>query len=229
MKTLYIDCFAGFTTEMLLGALIDMGASADYICAELKESGLTVTVERSAAIRGGMDCTLARVKCAEDDSAVREKLGISLESLCALCPDATAAQLCAWAAVMIAAESFGASGFACSLLSDGHGIDSDSGAPVPSPFVMNLLQKCGAPIRTVDIERELISDEGMAYLASSVKSFRLMPSGTILCTGYGAGSVDLNTVPYLVRTVLIDTDEGADFLTEFHLDIPITDSIGGLA
>lgn len=229
MKTLYIDCFAGFTTEMLLGALLDMGASADYICAELKECGLSVTIERSAAVRGGMNCTLAHVTCADDDGAARAKLGVRLESLCALCPQATAAQLCAWAAVMIAAESFGADGFACSLLSDGHGIDGESGAPVPSPFVMTLLQKCGAPIRTVDIERELISDEGMAYLASSVKSFRLMPSGTILCTGYGAGRFDADAVPYLVRTVLIDADEGADFLTEFHLDIPITDSIGGLA
>ena len=229
MKTLYIDCFAGFTTEMLLGALIDMGASADYICAELKESGLTVTIDRTAAVRGGISCVLARVSCAEDDDAVREKIGGRLKSVCALYPEASAPQLCAWAAVMIAAESFGVSAVACSLLSDGHGVDSESGAIVPSPFVMKILQKCGAPIRTVEAERELISDEGAAYLAASAGSFRLMPCGTILCTGYGAGRFDIGALPYLVRTVLTDADEGEDFLTEFHLDMPIAGSIGGLA
>lgn len=228
MKTLYIDCFAGFTTEMLLGALIDMGASADYICAELKEKGIEAVIEHSAQKRGGMDCCLARVTSTADDETARRVLGKNLAPVCALYPQADAAQLCAWAAAMIAAESFGVCSIACSVLSDGHGIDTESGVPVPSPFVMTMLEKSGAALRTMDTEHELISDEGMAYLAASVKNFRLMPCGTILCTGYGAGKTDIDGVAHLLRTVLINADEGEDFLAEFSLNEPFADCIGGL-
>lgn len=49
MKLLYLDCFAGISGDMLLGALIDLGASEDALQAELgklKLPGYTISTRR---------------------------------------------------------------------------------------------------------------------------------------------------------------------------------------
>lgn len=40
MKILYLDCFSGISGDMLLGALIDLGASADFIRTSIKGMGI---------------------------------------------------------------------------------------------------------------------------------------------------------------------------------------------
>ncbi|WP_416828906.1 nickel pincer cofactor biosynthesis protein LarC [Ectobacillus polymachus] len=40
MKTLYLDCFSGISGDMLIGALLDLGANQDQLIAELKKLNL---------------------------------------------------------------------------------------------------------------------------------------------------------------------------------------------
>ncbi len=59
MTILYIDCTEGFSAEMLLGALIDMGASPSYISLILKDEGQDGEILHSRVVRDGMEGTLA--------------------------------------------------------------------------------------------------------------------------------------------------------------------------
>ncbi|MDB6021200.1 MAG: hypothetical protein JWQ04_1057 [Pedosphaera sp.] len=65
MKTLYLDIFSGISGDMLIGALLDLGASATELGQELKNSGskatictsLPATSLRSAASSSTSICT----------------------------------------------------------------------------------------------------------------------------------------------------------------------------
>lgn len=59
MTVLYIDCAEGFSVEMLLGSLIDMGASPGYISLCLNDEGIDGEILHSRVIRNGMEGTLA--------------------------------------------------------------------------------------------------------------------------------------------------------------------------
>lgn len=59
MTILYIDCAEGFSAEMLLGSLIDMGASPSYISLRLQDEGLDGEILHSRVLRNGMEGTLA--------------------------------------------------------------------------------------------------------------------------------------------------------------------------
>ncbi len=65
-KVAYLDCYSGISGDMLLGALIDAGVSADALSAELGKlnvPGWSLRTER--VTRGGIAATLAHVDLAE--------------------------------------------------------------------------------------------------------------------------------------------------------------------
>lgn len=68
MRTLYFDCFAGASGNMILGALIDLGVDETAFKAEISKLGLDgVAVETSAVNRSGIGATHLVVTYPEQD------------------------------------------------------------------------------------------------------------------------------------------------------------------
>ncbi len=66
MKLCYFDCFSGISGDMLLGALVDAGADADALAAELRKlpvPGWTLTTEKVK--RGALQATKVNIKIEE--------------------------------------------------------------------------------------------------------------------------------------------------------------------
>ena len=80
MKTLYIDCFAGISGDMTLGALVDAGADIDEIRRQLETLPfdgytLTATKEKRSHITG----TKVRVQVSEDSKKPDRHLSTILD------------------------------------------------------------------------------------------------------------------------------------------------------
>jgi uncharacterized protein (TIGR00299 family) protein len=69
MKICYLDCFSGISGDMLLGALVDAGADADALRAEIDRLGLEgVAVRFEKTSRAGIGGTKLHVDVAHDHS-----------------------------------------------------------------------------------------------------------------------------------------------------------------
>ncbi len=84
--------------------------------------------------------------------------------------------------------------------------------PVPAPATIEILK--GAPLFSTGIEAELTTPTGAAILKTLAKGFGPMPAMTVDCTGYGAGSRDLE-IPNLLRLICgRQTSSSAPFETD---------------
>ena len=55
MRILYLDCYAGISGDMTLGAFIDLGIEPDYLVSELEKLGVTgYTIEISKKKKNGL-------------------------------------------------------------------------------------------------------------------------------------------------------------------------------
>jgi uncharacterized protein (TIGR00299 family) protein len=72
--------------------------------------------------------------------------------------------------------------------------------PVPAPATAELLK--GVPTVGGPIEKELLTPTGAAILTTVVESFGPMPQMTIDSIGYGAGTLDSEQFPNVLRLVL---------------------------
>ena len=72
--------------------------------------------------------------------------------------------------------------------------------PVPAPATAELLK--GVPAIGGPIEKELLTPTGAAILTTLAESFGPIPPMTIEATGYGAGTLDSEHVPNVVRLIL---------------------------
>ncbi len=63
MKTLYFDCFAGASGDMILGAMVGAGVDPDYLRAELSKLSVAgFGIEIETVNRSGLSATYARVQ-----------------------------------------------------------------------------------------------------------------------------------------------------------------------
>jgi uncharacterized protein (TIGR00299 family) protein len=69
--------------------------------------------------------------------------------------------------------------------------------PNPSPAVVDLLKD--APVVGVDDTTELTTPTGAALLAGLAGGYGPMPSMRLLCSGFGAGTKELGSLPNLVQ------------------------------
>lgn len=207
MKVLYIDCFGGFDTGMLLGALIDMGASSVYTEQELALSGIEADILSDKVSRGGIEAVFAYTRCMRIENTQDSKYALRLENMCEALGERSNESICLWAAVMSCIECFGAEKIICSPVTDGSGIDEKNGRLIPDVEIMEYLKKYKIPVKTVDAPRELISREGVVFLGENVDEFGVLPVGSIMCIGYGAGEENVDGCVNIVRCVLTDAEE----------------------
>lgn len=87
----------------------------------------------------------------------------------------------------------------CSPLSVGGGsVKAAHGLmPVPAPATAELIK--GAPVTGGPINKELLTPTGAAILTTVAESFGPMPQMKIEATGYGAGTLDSDQIPNVVR------------------------------
>jgi len=73
--------------------------------------------------------------------------------------------------------------------------------PVPAPATVELLK--GVPSYSSVIKQELVTPTGAAIITTLAESFGEMPSMVVECSGYGAGTRDLE-IPNLLRIIIGD-------------------------
>ena len=74
--------------------------------------------------------------------------------------------------------------------------------PNPAPAVVELLAAVGAPTRGIDLGVELTTPTGAALMASLASGFGPLPPMTIDCSGFGAGSRDIDGQPNATQVVI---------------------------
>ena len=152
MIILYIDCSGGFSQEMLLGALVDMGASPGYIQLCLQDGGIDAEILHSSVIRDGMEGTLAY--CSGDKGTL-EAVFAAIESfspefiICGNMPDSISDE--ARELMERIANEYGAppDGF---IMCDGYGADFEDRY---SGLLRCVLYNCGEPVDMLELAEEI--------------------------------------------------------------------------
>lgn len=249
MKILYLDCFLGFETEMLLGALINIGADSSAIEAEMKKAFPSSALRVSNVTRCSVEALRAEVisdsvkafKCGEafeyidsyicDTGAsayLKRIAGIyfDADSDAVLCED----ELCRMYALYLALQHTGADYVICSSIREGSGFEEKDGGYyiIPSKAALEIVKTAKIPVRAAEIEKELTAACGAAVLAATANEYGAMPEMDIEKIGYGAGKEDL-PMPNLMRAVLgTSRDSGlgsmfesTDLFSEFSDEISV--------
>ena len=82
--------------------------------------------------------------------------------------------------------------------------------PNPSPAVMELLARRGAPSRGIADRKELATPTGVALMVALADEFGPMPAMTVHSIGYGAGTADIPGRPNVVQVVIGTETESSD-------------------
>jgi hypothetical protein len=95
--------------------------------------------------------------------------------------------------------------------------------PVPAPATARLL--LGKPTYSNGVQKELVTPTGAAIVATLCDTFGPQPAMQVSAIGYGAGTVDLDTQPNVLRIMVgevcaqaIDTHSGTIRVLEANLD-----------
>jgi pyridinium-3,5-bisthiocarboxylic acid mononucleotide nickel chelatase len=104
-------------------------------------------------------------------------------------------------------DALGIEKFACSALNVGGGTAKMAHGilPVPAPATANLLQ--GKPTYSNGVQKELVSPTGAAIVATLCDLFGPQPPMSVTKIGYGAGTLDLEGQPNVVRIMIGEAAE----------------------
>jgi pyridinium-3,5-bisthiocarboxylic acid mononucleotide nickel chelatase len=107
-------------------------------------------------------------------------------------------------------DALGIAKFASSPLNVGGGTEKMAHGilPVPAPATARLLQ--GAPTYSNGVQKELVTPTGAAIVATLCDSFGPQPAMTVSAIGYGAGTLDLEQQPNVVRIMIGELAEKSD-------------------
>lgn len=241
---LYIDCIGGVAGDMLLGALLDAGATVDL-------SPFELDIERGTADRHGITAVTTTVTGAaeqphRDWGTIRDliasvdlperaaaraqeafkRLAIAEGRIHGIEPErvhfhevGAIDAIGEIVGVALALESLGIERVICSPLPMGRGFvkAAHGNLPLPAPAALELLR--GAPVHGVELEMELVTPTGAALVAALAESYGPLPRMTLDKTGYGAGTRDLKPFPNVVRAIIgTAATTGTVSLIEANLD-----------
>jgi pyridinium-3,5-bisthiocarboxylic acid mononucleotide nickel chelatase len=214
---LWLNPFSGISGDMLLGALLDLGAPLDGVRAAVARTGLDgwhLTAER--VTRGGIGATRAVVEVTD---TATERHAAELLARVADVPVASRAvreiaeveagihgidparvhlheiggldTVVDTVGVAAALDLLGITEIHCGPLALGSGtVATRHGVlPVPAPATAALLARAGAPIVGAG-EGETVTPTGAALLVAAGARFGPLPAMTLQSVGYGAGGRD---------------------------------------
>jgi len=102
--------------------------------------------------------------------------------------------------------------------------------PVPAPATAALLKEAKIPIAGGPAEAELLTPTGAAILANFVDEFGSLPAMRIDSVGYGAGTLESDDFPNVLRLIIGQDDKNADTdcvcLLETNVDDATSEQIG---
>jgi uncharacterized protein (TIGR00299 family) protein len=99
-------------------------------------------------------------------------------------------------------STFGIEAFSCSPLNVGGGTAKMAHGilPVPAPATAQLL--IGKPTYSSGLQKELVTPTGAAIVATLCDHFGPQPAMQVSAIGYGAGTIDLETQPNVLRIMI---------------------------
>ena len=246
-RTLYVDCIGGVAGDMLLGALIDAGATVDLdglgvegLRIELGKAerhGIVATTvhvvgapsqphRHWSSIREQIDAAQLPPRARERAQAAFEKLAIAEGRIHGIEPEhvhfhevGAVDAIGEVVGVALALESLHVDKVICSPLPLGRGFtDAAHGRlPLPAPATVSLLE--GAPVYGVELATELVTPTGAALVSSLASGYGPVPTMKLEGSGYGAGSKDFKELPNVVRVMLgSDVTPATVSLIEANLD-----------
>lgn len=173
-----MDCFLGFDASMLLGALIDAGASPTEIESKLKRKGINATIYVSTTERASITCKKASVvaRCAED-LLMAEKDEFAASALNGH-PCTGETNALSILAVLMAIEELSVEYIISSELSLG---DSTDGT------VLTMLENADIEVLPSDGSCKDIYPADVAFLVALANESGPKPPMEIISVGYGAG------------------------------------------
>jgi uncharacterized protein (TIGR00299 family) protein len=122
-------------------------------------------------------------------------------------------------------EELGFEKFACSALNVGGGTAKMAHGilPVPAPATARLLM--GKPTYSNGVQKELVTPTGAAIVTTLCDTFGPQPAMKVSAIGYGAGTLDLESQPNVLRIMAgelaeksADTHDGTIRVLEANLD-----------
>jgi uncharacterized protein (TIGR00299 family) protein len=237
-RLLYIDAIAGVAGDMLLGALLDAGASEERTRTGLQRLG--VDIVRTRTERHGIGAARIEVVARHEHvhrtwADVRELIDAAELPTRAHARAHDAFRRLAEAeghihgvpadevhfhevgaidaiadvcGVALALEALDVDEVACSSLPAPTGFVRAAHGRLPLPAPATLELLKGAPIHGVDLDLELVTPTGAALVAALATRYGAIPAMTLEATGYGAGARDLQERPNVVRVILGVTAAG---------------------
>jgi uncharacterized protein (TIGR00299 family) protein len=228
---LYVDCIGGVAGDMLLGALLDAGATVAGLerlgvdglrveTGKAERHGIVATTVTVAGAPGQPHRDWASIRAQIADAGFPERVTARAQAAFARLAHAEARihdttpervhfhevgavdALGEVCGVALALESLGVDRVVCSPLPAGRGFVRAAHGRLPLPAPATLELLAGAPLYGVDADVELVTPTGAALVAGLAEAYGPLPPLTLAATGYGAGTRDIDEFPNLVRAIL---------------------------
>lgn len=185
MKILYIDCFFGFDASMLLGALIDAGASPYDIEGRLVGDMEDFRLEVSDTLRCSIECKIA----AAHASGSKTELCREIMQNHGQSPGTYIASM---EAVLSAMEILDIEYVMCSDIGVRDGTDGQ---------VLSVLDKAGIEVLPSEPDTPKLHISDAVFLKSIISECGPKPQMDIISIGYGAG-LESGDTPHLITAII---------------------------